>query len=60
LYGIPDFEEGYSAAKRAQFPLANSRYLGGLLSPKTNASQSALLPECRKAEKEWKENTKQN
>jgi hypothetical protein len=60
LYGIPDFQEGYSAAKRDQFPLANSRYLGGCYLQKSLLARVRYCPECRKAEKEWKENTKQN
>jgi hypothetical protein len=53
-YGFPDFPEGYWEARRAQFPYANSRYLGGCVLQKPMIARVRYCPECRKAEKEWK------
>jgi hypothetical protein len=55
LYGFPDFEEGYWEARRAQFPLANSRYLGGCVLQKPMIARVRYCPQCRQAEKEWKQ-----
>src|SRR5229473_1445433 len=44
LYGIPDFEESYWEARHAQFPYANSRYLGGCFLEKPILARVSYCP----------------